>query len=104
MLCVDEMATKVDLGYDKRRDIVDEFEDDGEVRTGKLASKALVLWLNLVWFLSFYWISTPVLHSTLVLEYNTNNSCEVWSLSLSTYCDFWSELNYTSSSVYNQCI
>jgi len=42
VLCVDEMAVKVSLDYDSKRDVVDGFSDDGWVRIQKPASEALV--------------------------------------------------------------
>ena len=42
VLCIDEMAIKASLHYDSGRDIVDGFEDFGDVRTSKVASEALV--------------------------------------------------------------
>jgi hypothetical protein len=42
VLCVDEVAIKLALDYDRKRDIVDGFVDDGVERIGKPASEALV--------------------------------------------------------------
>jgi hypothetical protein len=42
VLCIDDMAVKMALEYDSRRDVVDGFQDDGVLRSGKPATEALV--------------------------------------------------------------
>jgi len=42
VLCVDEMAVKQVLEFDRKRDIVDGFQDDGITRDQKPANEALV--------------------------------------------------------------
>lgn len=43
ILCFDEMSIKTALEYDRQRDVVDGFANDGITRSGKLAREALVL-------------------------------------------------------------